>query len=174
MAVEEFAKVSESVDLIAGVEARGFIFAAAVAKLTGKGFIPIRKSGKLPAASFSQSYALEYGESTLQIHQDAIQSGERVMLLDDVLATGGTLGAAAKLVSRCGGIVDSVAVLMEITGLGGAQRFSETNPNLAIKVLLNYSFQQFVLLLSVRRSKPWELRLQVVCPNQQRQHSQNL
>jgi len=164
MAVEEFAKVSESVDLIAGVEARGFIFAAAVAKLTGKGFIPIRKSGKLPAASFSQSYALEYGESTLQIHQDAIQSGERVMLLDDVLATGGTLGAAAKLVSRCGGIVDSVAVLMEITGLGGAQRFSETNP----------SFQQFVLLLSVRRLKPLELRLQVACPNQQRQHSQNL
>ena len=137
MAVEEFAKGSESVDLIAGVEARGFIFAAAVAKFTGKGFIPIRKSGKLPAASFSESYALEYGESTLQIHQDAIQNGERVMLLDDVLATGGTLGAAAKLVSRCGGIVDSVAVLMEITGLGGAQRFSETNPNLAITVLLN-------------------------------------
>ena len=80
---------------------------------------------------------MEYGESTLQIHQDAIASGERVMLLDDVLATGGTLGAAAKLVVRCGGIVDSVAVLMEIAGLGGAQRFSEANPNLAIKVLLN-------------------------------------
>ena len=119
------------------MEARGFIFAAAVAKLIGKGFVPIRKSGKLPAASFSESYALEYGESTLQIHQDAINSGERVMLLDDVLATGGTLGAAAKLVARCGGIVDSVAVLLEIPGLGGAQKFSEANPNLGVRVLLN-------------------------------------
>jgi adenine phosphoribosyltransferase len=137
IAVEEFAKVSDSVDIIAGVEARGFIFAAAVAKMTGKGFVPIRKSGKLPAASFSESYTLEYGESVLQIHQDAIKSGERVMLLDDVLATGGTLGAAAKLVARCGGIVDSIAVLMEISGLGGAHKFSELNPNLAVRVLLN-------------------------------------
>ncbi len=136
IAVEEFAKVSETVDLIAGIEARGFIFAAAVAKMTGKGFVPIRKSGKLPAASFSESYALEYGESVLQIHQDGILSGERVMLIDDVLATGGTLGAAAKLVVRCGGIVDSVAVLLEIPGLGGAQKFSEANPELEIRVLL--------------------------------------
>lgn len=136
IAVEEFAKVSEVVDLIAGVEARGFIFAAAVAKMTGKGFIPIRKSGKLPAPSFSESYSLEYGQNIIQIHQDAILSGERVMLIDDVLATGGTLSAAAKLVKRCEGVVDCVAVLMEIPGLGGAQKFSEDNPGLQMRVLL--------------------------------------
>jgi adenine phosphoribosyltransferase len=137
LAVTEFSRVSNKFDLVAGVEARGFIFAAAVAKMTGKGFIPIRKSGKLPAISFSESYALEYGESVLQIHQDAVRSGERVMLIDDVLATGGTLGAAAKLIARSGGVVDSVAVLMEIDGLGGQKRFSESNPGLEISVLLN-------------------------------------
>ncbi len=138
LAVTEFSKVSTRFDLVAGVEARGFIFAAAVAKMTGKGFIPIRKSGKLPAISFSESYALEYGESILQIHQDAVRSGERVMLIDDVLATGGTLGAATKLITRSGGVVDSVAVLMEIVGLGGQKRFSESNPGLEITILLNY------------------------------------
>ena len=137
LAVTEFSKVSTQFDLVAGVEARGFIFAAAVAKMTGKGFIPIRKSGKLPAISFSESYALEYGESILQIHQDAVRSGERVMLMDDVLATGGTLGAATKLIARSGGVVDSVAVLMEIAGLGGQKRFSESNPGLEITILLN-------------------------------------
>ena len=119
------------------MQGRGFIFAAAVAKMTGKGFIPIRKSGKLPAASFSESYALEYGEGILQIHQDAVLTGERVMVIDDVLATGGTLGAAVKLIGRSGGVVDCVAVLMEISGLGGQQKFSETNPSLEISILLN-------------------------------------
>ncbi len=137
LAVREFSKVSRQFDLVAGVEARGFIFAAAVAKMTGKGFIPIRKSGKLPAASFSESYALEYGEGILQIHQDAVLTGERVMVIDDVLATGGTLGAAVKLIGRSGGVVDCVAVLMEISGLGGQQKFSETNPSLEISILLN-------------------------------------
>ena len=135
-AVESFAKLSDSYDLVAGVEARGFIFGAAIAQYAGKGFVPIRKSGKLPAASYSESYALEYGENTLQIHQDAINAGERVLLIDDVLATGGTLAAAAKLVERCGGQVDTVAVLMEIAGLGGRTNFTNLYPQLAIEVLL--------------------------------------
>ena len=135
-AVTTFAELSNSYDLVAGVEARGFIFGAAIAQYAGKGFIPIRKSGKLPAASFSESYALEYGENVLQIHQDAIQKGERVFLIDDVLATGGTLGAASKLVERCGGVIDTVAVLMEIAGLGGRANFSALYPQLEIAVLL--------------------------------------
>lgn len=135
-AVESFAKLSDSYDLVAGVEARGFIFGAAIAQYAGKGFVPIRKSGKLPAASYSESYSLEYGENVLQIHQDAILKGERVFLIDDVLATGGTLGAAAKLVERCGGVVDTVAVLMEIAGLPGRKNFTKIYPQLEIKVLL--------------------------------------
>jgi adenine phosphoribosyltransferase len=135
-AVELFAGVSDSYDIIAGVEARGFIFATAVAQLTGKGFVPIRKSGKLPAAAFSHSYALEYGEATLQIHQDALKKGERVLLIDDVLATGGTLGAAAALIERCGASVDSIAVLMEIEGLNGRQNFLASGSLVPISVLL--------------------------------------
>jgi adenine phosphoribosyltransferase len=137
VAVRAFADVSSSYDLVAGVEARGFIFAAAVAQLTGKGFVPIRKSGKLPAPAYSESYALEYGENTIQIHEDAIKPGERVLLIDDVLATGGTLGAAAKLVERCGGVVESVAVLLEIIGLGGQANFAAHFPDKKIEVLLS-------------------------------------
>jgi adenine phosphoribosyltransferase len=135
-AAKLFADVSESYDLVAGVEARGFIFASAVAQLTGKGFVPIRKSGKLPAAAYSHSYALEYGEATLQIHQDALVAGERVLLIDDVLATGGTLGAAAALIQRCGATVDSVAVLMEIAGLNGRANFQANGVAVPITVLL--------------------------------------
>jgi len=135
-AVKHFSQVSDTYDLIAGVEARGFIFASAVAQLTGKGFVPIRKSGKLPAAAFSQSYALEYGEATLQIHQDAVNGGERVLLIDDVLATGGTLSAASALISQCGAIVDSVAVLMEIDGLGGRAKYAAAGNQAPITVLI--------------------------------------
>jgi len=136
IATKLFADVSESYDLVAGVEARGFIFASAVAQLTGKGFVPIRKIGKLPAAAYSHSYALEYGEATLQIHQDALLEGERVLLIDDVLATGGTLGAAAALIQRCGATVDSVAVLMEIAGLNGRANFEASGVAVPITVLL--------------------------------------
>ena len=136
LAVEGFSALAADCDLIAGVEARGFIFATAVAQLTGKGFVPIRKSGKLPAAAFSHSYALEYGEATLQIHQDALKKGERVLLIDDVLATGGTLGAAAALIERCGASVDSIAVLMEIEGLNGRQNFLASGSLVPISVLL--------------------------------------
>ena len=135
-AARAFADVSTSYDLVAGVEARGFIFAAAVAQLTGKGFVPIRKSGKLPAKTFSESYALEYGANTIQIHEDAIHPGERVLLIDDVLATGGTLAAASALIERCGGVVESVAVLLEISGLGGHENFAARFPGKKIEVLL--------------------------------------
>jgi adenine phosphoribosyltransferase len=135
-AVKYFSQVSNTYDLIAGVEARGFIFASAVAQLTGKGFVPIRKSGKLPAAAYSQSYALEYGEATLQIHQDAVNAGERVLLIDDVLATGGTLAAASALIAQCGAIVDTVAVLMEIDGLGGRAKYASAGHQASITVLL--------------------------------------
>jgi len=135
-AVQAFARVSDSYDFVAGVEARGFIFAAAVAALTGKGFVPVRKSGKLPSDSFSQNYGLEYGEGSLHIHKDALGSGERVFLIDDVLATGGTLGAAAQLIARCGAIVDSVAVLIEIPGLDGHQNFAAAGCKTPVTVLL--------------------------------------
>ena len=134
--VKAFSEVSTNYDIVAGVEARGFIFASAVAQFTGKGFVPIRKAGKLPAAAHSESYSLEYGVNEIQIHEDAIRAGERVLLIDAVLATGGTLAAAAKLVERCGGSVDSVAVLMEIAGLNGQANFHSTFPATDVHILL--------------------------------------
>jgi len=136
IATEAFANISESYDIVAGVEARGFIFASAVGALTGKGFVPIRKSGKLPADAYSQTYALEYGEASLQIHQDALHPDERVLLIDDVLATGGTLRAATELIHQCGAVVDSVAVLIEIEGLNGHENFAASGVKVPITVLL--------------------------------------
>ncbi len=130
--IETIASYSENYDLVAGIEARGFILAAAVAGYAGKGFVPIRKSGKLPYITHSETYGLEYGIDTLEIHQDAVLEGERVLLLDDVLATGGTLKAASKLVERCGGVIDAVAVLLEIPGLGGKAKFAKEFPNIAV------------------------------------------
>jgi adenine phosphoribosyltransferase len=107
------------VDKVIGMEARGFILAAPVALALGVGFVPVRKPGKLPAATYSVSYALEYGEETLQMHTDALAEGERVLLVDDVLATGGTVGATAALVEKCSATVHGVAVLMELSFLHG-------------------------------------------------------
>jgi adenine phosphoribosyltransferase len=107
------------VDKVVGMEARGFILAAPVALALGAGFVPVRKAGKLPRATHAVSYALEYGEATLEIHQDAIAPGERVLLIDDVLATGGTAAATRTLVESCGGIVEGLAVLLELTFLPG-------------------------------------------------------
>lgn len=108
-----------SVDKVVGMEARGFILAAPVALALGAGFVPVRKAGKLPRATHAVSYALEYGEATLEIHQDAIAPGERVLLIDDVLATGGTAAATRTLVESCGGVVEGLAVLLELTFLPG-------------------------------------------------------
>ena len=107
------------VDKVVGMEARGFILAAPVALALGCGFVPVRKAGKLPRATHAVSYALEYGEATLELHRDAISPGERVLLVDDVLATGGTVHATEQLVERCGGTTAAVAVLLELGSLDG-------------------------------------------------------
>ena len=113
-----------SFDVVAGVEARGFVVAAAIAYATGTGVVPVRKAGKLPRASFAASYALEYGEATLEVHQDAFVAGQRVLVVDDVLATGGTAGAALELVERAGGTVAGFTVLLELAFLEGRKRLA--------------------------------------------------
>lgn len=107
------------VDKVIGMEARGFILAAPVALALGVGFVPVRKPGKLPSATYSVSYALEYGEETLQMHTDALAPGDRVLLVDDVLATGGTAAAAQELVRLGGGVVHSLSFLLELSFLDG-------------------------------------------------------
>jgi adenine phosphoribosyltransferase len=107
------------VDKVVGIEARGFILAAPVALHLGTGFVPVRKKGKLPGPTHEVSYALEYGEATLEVHQDAIAPGDRVLVVDDVLATGGTVNATRELIETCGGHVAGVAVLMELSFLPG-------------------------------------------------------
>ncbi|MGJ9423499.1 adenine phosphoribosyltransferase [Aeromicrobium sp. CF3.5] len=112
------------VDVVAGVEARGFVFGPPVAMRLGVGFVPIRKEGKLPADVHSAEYALEYGTATLELHVDAIRPGQRVLLVDDVLATGGTLSAADQLVRRCGAVVAGAVLPIEISALGGRDRLA--------------------------------------------------
>ncbi len=113
---------STGCDLILGVEARGFIFAPAVAFALGKGFVPVRKIKKLPAKTVRMEYNLEYGTDALEIHADAIEPGQRVLILDDVLATGGTAAAVAKLVEKLGGVVCSLGFLIELDFLNGRQK----------------------------------------------------
>jgi adenine phosphoribosyltransferase len=108
-----------TVDKVVGIEARGFILGAPVALTLGAGFVPVRKAGKLPGPTHQVSYALEYGEAVLEVHADAIGEGERVLIVDDVLATGGTVAAARALVEACGGEVVGAAVLMELSFLPG-------------------------------------------------------
>lgn len=110
---------SLEVTAVVGIEARGFILAAPVAVALGVGFVPVRKPGKLPRATHSVAYALEYGEAVLHAHQDAFLPGERVLIVDDVLATGGTLAATIKLVTHGGAQVAGVCVMLEIAALGG-------------------------------------------------------
>src|SRR5437763_2271775 len=111
-----------TVDKVVGIEARGFIVAAPVAYHMAAGFVPIRKRGKLPWKTEDQRYALEYGEETIEIHADAIAPGERIAIVDDVLATGGTASAAARLVERLGGTVVSMAFLIELAFLKGREK----------------------------------------------------
>jgi adenine phosphoribosyltransferase len=107
------------VDKVVGMEARGFILAAPVALALGAGFVPVRKAGKLPRETYAVSYALEYGHATIEVHQDGIGSGERVLIVDDVLATGGTADATRQLVERCGGVPHALSVLIELSFLHG-------------------------------------------------------
>jgi adenine phosphoribosyltransferase len=111
-------------DVVVGVEARGFLLAAAVALHCGVGVVPVRKAGKLPRERISADYVLEYGTATLEMHADSIRPGARVLVVDDVLATGGTLGAAIALVEQLGGVVVAVSVVVELAALGGRARIA--------------------------------------------------
>jgi adenine phosphoribosyltransferase len=112
------------IDVVAGIEARGFIFAPALAYRLGAGFVPVRKPKKLPAKTRAVSYALEYGTDSLELHEDAITPGDRVIICDDLLATGGTAAAAAKLVQELGGKVEGLAFAVELTFLNGRKKIA--------------------------------------------------
>jgi adenine phosphoribosyltransferase len=112
----------QGVDLVVGIESRGFIFGAVVADRLGVGFAPVRKRGKLPSVTVSASYSLEYGTDSLEIHSDAVKTGQRVLIVDDLLATGGTARATAELVRRLGGEVHALAFLIELVALDGRSR----------------------------------------------------
>lgn len=121
-------------DVILGIEARGFMFAPTVAYALGKGFVPVRKPGKLPHQTSRVEYALEYGKDTLEIHSDAIAPGQRVLIVDDVLATGGTAGAVGRLVESLGGQVAGFAFVIELDFLNGRQKLG----NYSVTSLLHY------------------------------------
>lgn len=110
------------IDKVVGLEARGFILGGAVAHQLSTGFVPIRKKGKLPGQTISQAYSLEYGEAVVELHEDAIQPGERVLLVDDLLATGGTAEAGIKLVERLGAVILGCAFVVDLPDLGGRAR----------------------------------------------------
>ena len=114
----------EDIDVVVGIESRGFILGAAVAERIGAGFIPVRKPGKLPARSIKQTYDLEYGKDALEIHADAVEKGQRVLIVDDVLATGGTAAATAELVTKLGGELHGLAFLIELLALNGKSRLT--------------------------------------------------
>ena len=111
-------------DVVVGPEARGFIFGMPIAYKLGKGFVVIRKKGKLPRETVSQQYDLEYGTAEVEIHKDAIKPGQKVVLVDDLLATGGTMEANIRLVERLGGVVEKVVFLIELAGLHGRERLA--------------------------------------------------
>ena len=110
------------IDKVVGIEARGFILGGAVAHELGRGFVPIRKKGKLPWRTIGQDYSLEYGIDTIEIHADAISEGDRVLLVDDLIATGGTAEAAIELIRRSGGVLAAAAFVIDLPDLGGAKR----------------------------------------------------
>jgi adenine phosphoribosyltransferase len=112
----------DSFDVVVGIEARGFMIGAAVAYAAGVGFVPVRKSGKLPRTTLRESYGLEYGEATLELHVDAFTPGQRVLVVDDVLATGGTAEATFRLVENAGGLVTGFTVVLELAFLKGRER----------------------------------------------------
>jgi adenine phosphoribosyltransferase len=133
---ETFASYGDSSTLIAGIEARGFIFASAVANQLQSGFVPIRKAGKLPHNTISESYGLEYGTDTLEVHIDAVSPGSKVLLIDDVLATGGTIGAAIELMHRLDAEVVHVLALLEIDGLPGRTKLAAKYPDIPVTSLV--------------------------------------
>ncbi|MCA9729609.1 MAG: adenine phosphoribosyltransferase [Candidatus Eisenbacteria bacterium] len=122
------------VDIIAGIESRGFLLGAALSVTKGLPFVPLRKPGKLPAETIRESYTLEYGTDALEMHRDAVSAGSRVLIVDDLLATGGTAAAAARLVEHVGGRVVGLSFLIELVGLGGRDRLGDAS----VHVLLAY------------------------------------
>ena len=122
------------IDLVVGIESRGFILGAAVADRIGAGFVPIRKLGKLPWQTIRASYDLEYGSDSLEMHRDAIEAGQRVLIVDDLLATGGTARAAVDLVKQLGGVVEGVSFLIELLELNGRSKLAGEN----VAVVLTY------------------------------------
>jgi len=132
---KELSVFANAIDVVAGIEARGFILGSAVALHLGKGFVPLRKKGKLPGATLEESYGLEYGKDTLEIQEGILNHGDRALLIDDVLATGGTLVAGVKLIQRCGAVVESVAVALEIDELLGRNNFSLAFPDISLNSL---------------------------------------
>ena len=127
LSIDELSKLIDpsEYDLICGIESRGFIFGTALARQLGKGFIPIRKPGKLPWKTESESYELEYGQDTIEIHIDAVREKKRILIVDDLLATGGTMEAAIKLVRKIGGIPVAAAVVIELGFLAGRERLGD-------------------------------------------------
>ena len=117
--------LTTEIDHVIGIEARGFILGGAVAHELGRGFVPIRKKGKLPWKTIDQDYELEYGVDTIEIHEDAIAEGDKVLLIDDLIATGGTACAAIELIRRSGGVVVSAAFVIDLPDLGGAQKLRD-------------------------------------------------
>ena len=130
--VQALAAGHDGVTKVAGIEARGFILAAPAAYVLGAGFVPVRKHGKLPSTTYAESYELEYGEATLEVHIDGFEPGDRVLIVDDVLATGGTAAATAELVRRTGATVAGVVVLLELGFLAGRAKL----PGLDVRSLL--------------------------------------
>ncbi len=126
----------DGIDLVAGIEARGFILAAPAAYRAGAGFVPVRKQGKLPGPTYASAYELEYGEAVVEVRQDAFTAGDRVLIVDDVLATGGTVAAAVELVRQAGASVAGVCVLLELSFLGGRRRLADLLGGLAPQALL--------------------------------------
>ena len=117
----------QGIDVVVGIESRGFIFGAAVADRISAGFTPVRKPGKLPSRTVRATYALEYGTDSLEMHDDAIRGGQRVLIVDDLLATGGTAGATTELVKRLGGEVHALAFLIELLALNGRDKLAGEN-----------------------------------------------
>ncbi|MCV2394536.1 adenine phosphoribosyltransferase [Actinotalea sp. M2MS4P-6] len=132
--VAHLAEQAPPVDLVVGMEARGFILGAPVAYALGVGFVPVRKAGKLPRETFSGAYDLEYGSAVLEVHRDAFASGSRVLVVDDVLATGGTAAATVELLEHAGCAVPAISFLMELTFLHGRERLAGHN----VQTLLTY------------------------------------
>ena len=135
LSIDELYKLIADVDfdVIAGAEARGFIFGMPLAYKAGKKFVPIRKKGKLPRETVSKTYDLEYGTATIEIHKDSIKPGQKVVLVDDLIATGGTIEAAAKLIEKCGGEVVKIIFLMELEGLEGRKKLAKYDVESVVK-----------------------------------------